>query len=353
MDLKRDEIISLQIENNSDIGVCRRKAVLFAKGLGFDEVKTGEVAILTTELVTNVIKYGGGNGHFVLFRMQDIQGHKGLEIWCCDYGKGISNMPQVFKDGYSSGNSLGVGLGSARRLSDEFEINPEPLPDVLNLVIPRYEMVKTYIRACKWLPDTRWIGVNKKLIIGAASRPKPGENFNGDNYVICHLSENISLAAVIDGLGHGKEAHVASQSAKERILLNPDLPLNTLMEQIHRSLRGTRGATVGITRLDTELNKVDFIGIGNIEGQILSSIKKQNFTSLGGIVGHNMRTPRIFEYNFERGSNISMYSDGITSRWQNNGIEWQKQPQQIAEHILNNHARINDDATILIIRNAK
>jgi len=69
-------------------------------------------------------------------------------------------------------------------------------------------------------------------------------------------------------------------------------------------------------------------------------------------VGHNMRTPRVFEYEYKSMDNLLLYSDGIASSWQNRVINWQDQPQQIAEDILNHHARINDDATILVLRNA-
>ena len=66
MDIIRDQIQSLQIDNQSDIGVCRRKGVSFAKKLGFNDVESGEVAIMITEMVTNVIKHGGGKGHFMM-----------------------------------------------------------------------------------------------------------------------------------------------------------------------------------------------------------------------------------------------------------------------------------------------
>jgi serine phosphatase RsbU (regulator of sigma subunit) len=103
--------------------------------------------------------------------------------------------------------------------------------------------------------------------------------------------------------------------------------------------------------MDTASGKLSFSGIGNIEAHIISGGKRHYLLSLGGIVGHTMRTPRVFEHNFNSGDTLALYSDGITSSWQHEFENWQQHPQQIAEEILETHSRESDDATILIIRN--
>ena len=106
------------------------------------------------------------------------------------------------------------------------------------------------------------------------------------------INEDISIAAVIDGLGHGIEANFASERAKEQIILKSDLPLDGLMKHVHTSLRGTRGAVIGIAKINTEINKLYFSGIGNIECFIITAEGKKTPLSFGGIMGHNMRTPQ-------------------------------------------------------------
>lgn len=349
MDIMRDQIQSLQIENNSDVGVCRRKGVSFAKQLGFADVESGEIAIMITEMVTNVVKHGGGKGHFMMCRIRDQQNNKGLEVWCCDYGTGIPDPDLAIQDGFTEKQSLGIGLGSIRRLSDEFEINPEKKSDFMESLLSGHHVYQNCIRTRKWLPNTRWSGTNKHLTIGASSRPKPGEMLNGDSYVVTHISGSLSVVAVIDGLGHGKDAHIASQIAKERIISKPDLPLNILLDRIHKSLKGSRGVTIGIICIDTEHNKLFFTGIGNIEGQISTKSKKKSLISFGGIVGQNMRTPRIFDFEFGEGDAVCLFSDGISGKWLNDTFDWEKDPQKSSEYIMNKYSRINDDATILII----
>jgi len=349
MEIKRDHILSLQIEDESDVGVCRRKAVSMASKMGFDEVKSGEIAIMVSELVTNVLKHGGGKGKILICQLEDHDNKKAIEVWCCDSGNGISNFQNAMQDGYSGKSSLGLGLGTIRRFSDEMEINPDSPNGFKESYFSGSHDFKHCIRTRKWVPVTSWLGINNKLLIGAASRCKPGEQLNGDAYLVNHSGPDITLAAVIDGLGHGKEAHFASQLAKEQIILKPDLPLDNLMTHIHNSIRGTRGTTIGLARLNTDINTMTFSGIGNIESFLMTAEGKKNLLSYGGIIGHNMRTPRVFELDFIPGDYLCMYSDGITTRWNPGDLDWGKPPQFNAEYILNQYSRPNDDATVLII----
>ncbi len=352
MDVARKNILSLQIDNKSDIGVCRRKAVTLASQMGFDEVKTGEVAIMVTELVTNVIRHGGGNGKLVICHYSDELGHQAIEVWCCDSGIGIPDIQMVLKDGYTGKDSLGIGMGTIRRFSDEMEINPALSPGFSDTYFSGQPPYNNCIRTIKYLPNKRWMGSNRNLEVGAASRSKPGETLNGDSYLVTHLNADLTVTAVIDGLGHGPEANLASQLAREQIILKSDLPVSALMQHIHHALQGTRGTTIGLARIDTRSRKLQFAGIGNIEGFIYSVTGKQNFLSFGGIMGHNMRTPRVFDFNFEPGDLVCMFSDGIISRWKFDNIDWTEHPQKSAENIINNFSRPNDDATVLIIRYA-
>jgi anti-sigma regulatory factor (Ser/Thr protein kinase)/serine/threonine protein phosphatase PrpC len=349
MDVKRDHILSLPIDNESDIGICRRKGAGLARQMGFNEVKAEEIAIMVSELISNVLKHGGGKGKILICQIEDKQNRKAIEVWCCDSGHGIANFENSMQDGITEKKSLGLGLGAIRRLSDQMDVNPPTSPSFKENYFSGCPC-KHCIRTIKWMPVKNWVGRNKNLTIGAASRCYPGEQLNGDAYLVNNLSAYVSVAAVVDGLGHGKEANLASQLIKENILLKPDLPLPSLMKHLHASLRGTRGAVIGLASINTQTNKLAFSGIGNIEAFIIAKDGKKTLLSFGGIIGHNMRTPRLFEFDFEPGNVLCMYSDGITNRWRAEDLEWDGPPQKIAEFLLNTHSRLNDDATILIIR---
>jgi anti-sigma regulatory factor (Ser/Thr protein kinase) len=349
MEIRREQIQLLTIDGEADVGVCRRKAVALAGKLGFDEVKSGEIAILMSELATNVLKHGGGRGQVCLCQLTDASDRKAIEIFCCDMGKGIGDFDRALNDGFTEKQSLGIGLGSIRRFSDIFErISTReagsPLTDFSHLF-------QHCLRCVKWVPEINWKSSNKQLSTGAASFCKPGETLNGDSYVITHPGPGKTLAAIIDGLGHGKEAHIASGIIKEQVILKSEQPLPELMNYLHQSARGTRGAVIGLAYIDTSRSLLQFSGIGNIEGFIITRDGKKSLISFGGILGHHIRSPRMFEYPFQAGDILCMYSDGITTRWNPDDINWKEHPQRIAENLITNYSRTNDDATVLVICN--
>lgn len=350
MEIIREKKLQLEIDSESDIGVCRRKSVSLASQLGFDDVKTGEVAILVSELVSNVLKHGGGKGRLTICYIQSSDERKAIEIFACDQGNGILNLAEAINDGYSQKNTLGLGLGTIRRFSDILEIDTQINQSDLELFIDSSNTYKHCIRSVKWLPETRWLGINRSIVYGAASRCKPGETLNGDAYIVQHLSATKTMVAVIDGLGHGKDAHLASNIIKEQILQKSSLPLIDLVKYAHQAAKGTRGAVVGVALINCQIAKIQYVGIGNIEGFVVLSTSKKNLISFGGILGHNIRTPQVFEFPFEKGDTLCMYSDGINSRWNANDIAWKDEPQKNADFLINNYSRPNDDATILIIK---
>jgi anti-sigma regulatory factor (Ser/Thr protein kinase) len=349
MEMIREQILILEIDSDADAGVCRRKSVSLATQLGFDDVKTGEVAILVSELVTNVLKHGGGKGRIMICQLKSDDNRKAIEIWCCDNGNGIPDVEKAMHDGFTGKESLGIGLGTIRRFSDIFEVNPSIVNSVKNTDSNAFSNYKHCLRIVKWVPENRWLGTNRSLTTGAVSRCKPGETLNGDTYLISHLSPVKTIAAIIDGLGHGKEANMASNIIKEQILLKSELPLEELVKYIHQAARGTRGAVIGLVFINTETSKLSFVGIGNIEGFVQSLSGKKSLISYGGILGHSIRTPRVFELPFQNGDSLCLFSDGINTRWNTDEINWKEHPQKNADLLINNYSRPNDDATVLII----
>src|SRR5690349_13136362 len=105
---------------SSAVRAARRGAPRQPAELTMHEATSGRVAIVATELATNVLRHGGGGELLV----QAIPGSTGMarEIIAIDRGPGMSNLQECLRDGYSSGATLGTGLGAVKRLSDEFDI---------------------------------------------------------------------------------------------------------------------------------------------------------------------------------------------------------------------------------------
>ena len=51
---------------------------------------------------------------------------RACELSFSDQGPGIADIALALSDGYTSGGGLGLGLGGAKRLSDEFQIDTTP-----------------------------------------------------------------------------------------------------------------------------------------------------------------------------------------------------------------------------------
>lgn len=49
-------------------------------------------------------------------------GRRGLKLTFEDHGPGIPDVEMALKDGFTTGDGLGMGLGGAKRLANEFEI---------------------------------------------------------------------------------------------------------------------------------------------------------------------------------------------------------------------------------------
>ena len=104
--------------NESALILLRAKLSVIAQRLGISELKTGNMLLVASELVSNNIKYAGGRGMIQMWQ----QPGPVLDLVSLDFGPGIPDLELAEQDGYSTANTLGKGIGSVRRLSDELHI---------------------------------------------------------------------------------------------------------------------------------------------------------------------------------------------------------------------------------------
>jgi len=115
---------TLQVRSSDDVVRVRQRVRTLAIEAGLSLVDQTKVVTAASELARNMIDYAGG-GACVL----DIIGtppRRGVRVTFEDRGPGIANIEQALKDGYTTGNGLGLGLGGAKRLSSEFTIQSKP-----------------------------------------------------------------------------------------------------------------------------------------------------------------------------------------------------------------------------------
>lgn len=112
------------IEREADIVRARQKGRELAAELGFSSTDQTLLATAISELARNIVSYAG-RGKVTLTAVQE-SGRRGIVIMASDEGPGIRDLELAMRDGYSTGNSLGMGLPGARRLVDDFALASAP-----------------------------------------------------------------------------------------------------------------------------------------------------------------------------------------------------------------------------------
>jgi len=111
-------IYECAIENQSSALSLRARVLSVAQRLGFAEVERQKMALVIMEMASNQLKYAGGRSYVQIWE----QPGPFLDILALDYGPGIADLERASLDGYSTANTLGKGLGSILRLSNETQI---------------------------------------------------------------------------------------------------------------------------------------------------------------------------------------------------------------------------------------
>lgn len=111
---------SLPIRASGDLVSVRQVVRQWATELGMSLVDQTKVVTAASELARNTLDYGKG-GTVKLEQLSDGM-RKGLRLIFEDTGPGIADISLALKDGFTSGNGMGLGLGGAKRLSHDFDI---------------------------------------------------------------------------------------------------------------------------------------------------------------------------------------------------------------------------------------
>ena len=110
----------------ADEDVVRMRQVLreYLVSIGFSLIEQTKMITAASELGRNTLRYGGG-GEAHIEKVND-GGRRGVILSFIDQGPGIEDVSLALKDGYTTGNGMGLGLGGARRLADDFELITAP-----------------------------------------------------------------------------------------------------------------------------------------------------------------------------------------------------------------------------------
>jgi anti-sigma regulatory factor (Ser/Thr protein kinase) len=327
-------MIALAVQDQSQVAETRRKATDMANRQGFGDADTGRVALVATELATNVLKHG--NGGEMLVGVYGDGPDTGIELIALDKGAGMSNVAASLADGYSTAGTAGKGLGAIVRQSHFVDIASWPGNGTAILA-----------RIKPGQPAEARTDTSRT---GAVSVPKQGEEVCGDSWGVSVGPEEMTLL-VADGLGHGPEAAEASVEAVRLFHRFGGHRAPVLLEYIHGGLRATRGAAVSVARFQPGSGKLTYSGIGNVAGVLSTNGELRRMVSMPGTAGHNARKIQAFEYPFTGGL-VILHSDGIASSWTLERYHnlAARHPTLIAAILYRDLARHRDDATVLVAK---
>lgn len=318
------ESVEIEIAEATQVGQARRMAIAMAENLGFDENTVSRVSIVANELTTNILKHAG-KGLLILNRDRH-----GIELLAMDRGPGISNLSQCMTDGYSTAGTTGTGLGAVSRMADECDFYSTPVTGTI-----------AFARFGKTPEPARFR-------VGGVSLRLAGETACGDGWQ-AEVSDTHARIAIIDGLGHGPSAAKAAAKALQFFEEYPERSPSMLLQACHAGMRSTRGAAMGVARIDFGASVVSYAGIGNTVALTYHPSETKRMISYEGTLGLQARKFQELAYPFPRPSLLVLHTDGITTSWNLDkypGIS-QRHPSIISALIVRDHRRGRDDATVV------
>ncbi|WP_208301029.1 anti-sigma regulatory factor [Comamonas sp. JUb58] len=111
---------SVPLRSEADIVACRQVVRKLAVQLKFSLVDQTKMITAASELSRNTVVYGGGGDMEWALLVDGIK--QGLRLRFIDQGPGIPDLGLALKDGWTSGNGMGLGLSGSKRLVHEFEL---------------------------------------------------------------------------------------------------------------------------------------------------------------------------------------------------------------------------------------
>lgn len=325
------------VTDASGVSAARRRAAELTRGAGFGETEAGRVAIVVTEAATNLLKHGTGGE--ILLQAVSTASVAGLEMLALDRGRGIPNVTEALRDGYSTAGSPGTGLGAMSRQADVWDIYSVPGKG-------------TVVLAQVWAAPVRENGT-ERICVGAACAPGYGEDVSGDGWLVVRRNGRVTTL-VVDGLGHGPVAADARREAV-RIFRGSSAPGPAqLVAAIHAGLRGTRGAAVAVAEIDPDGGCLRFCGLGNIDAVVLADGEARHLVSYNGTAGHAARKIEEFTYPWPANALLVQHTDGLTSHWTLEAYPGlaARHPSLMAGVLYRDFKRGRDDVAVVVARGA-
>jgi len=333
-------LFSDAIQTESAGILLRSRLQSVARRLGFADGRRENMALVASEMVTNLIKHAGGRGMLQIWE----QPGGVLDLVSFDYGPGVDNLNLAQQDGFSTTGTLGKGLGSMQRLSDRFAVFSQKAKDPSN---GRWHGTAIW---CRFERRAESRDAPAACEIGLFVRSLANDRHNGDHIYVDARPERLRLFH-LDGLGHGESAEAATAHLDKYVAQASDL--NHLVETVDRHLRTTtRGAVAIACEVKPAARSLRMLGVGDMATHLCQRGHVQHFSFAPGVLGREHKTPQPTETAMERGATLISTSDGIRRGWDENSFPGlcNHHPQMVAYVIGNSLARMTDDQSVCVLK---
>jgi len=337
-------LVEQSVKSESGQVLLRSKLRAVSRRMGFTQIARERMELVCNEMVTNQMKFANGSGLVQVWEMHVPQ--PALDIFALDYGPGIPDLERALRDGFTTANTLGKGLGAIHRLAHESAIYSVPHANAAEL---------------PWHGTAIWARFNTIESRSAQSpmqqygiclRAYQDSLFNGDALAVT-TNRTQTRWLHVDGLGHGQEAAEAVRGADS--VLRESASLDTLMKSLDRRLSGSRGAVGLLCESDHAQNTLAFTGVGDMSAYLICNGERRSIAFPPGILGHDHRNPHVESLQFPPQALFLTSSDGLRRNWTLRSFPglWRLHPQLIAFVLSQVTSRGNDDRSLFVIRTAQ
>ncbi|MBK1735404.1 hypothetical protein CKO15_08925 [Halorhodospira abdelmalekii] len=323
--------------------LLRARVLATAERVGFSAGRRQDIALVASELVTNIRKHADGHGVVQVW----LQPGPTIDLVAIDHGPGILRLEEALQDGYSTTRTLGKGLGSIVRLSDhsDFYTHPARRGHCSSAILARFVLRDAPGQAAQ---------------LGLFARSHRDGRYNGDALFLYHNGLHLHWLHA-DGLGSGERAAASSAPLGEAVLQStrPE-------EVLHRAQRRlTPGhgvvALAGRCRLDG--GRLEVAGIGDMHLHVLrwdesGAALKEVFSFVPGTLGYTPGSAgggsglliRSHSPVLGERAIVLSASDGIRRNWTAQHFEslFARTPQLIAYVLGYEIGRFADDQSLAV-----
>ncbi|HEX2491182.1 MAG TPA: SpoIIE family protein phosphatase [Blastocatellia bacterium] len=341
--------ILIEITGTAGADEARRVSFDLAREAAFDDSVAERAALIATEASTNILKHAGEGQ--VLARVIG-ETEPAVEIIALDRGPGIAHLSAAMRGAYSTSGGSGLGLRAMSRASNLFDIYSRPEQGTALLAQVWARSLRYYATTRDYASPRVKSGAISIAGSGASPEDHSGVKVIGDAWAAKHQPSR-SLIMVASGLGHGAEA---ARTATEAVRVIEDvhrLAPAEILEIIHETLDGTRGASVAVAeiRLSNGSSEIRFAGVGNIAARVVNGGGAYHLGSRHGIVGYDAEIGE-FTHSWPPHSTLVMHSDGLSAGWNTEDYPGllASHPALIAAVLHRDYNCGFDDATVVVAK---